>query len=834
MKKGLLKAATLVAVFFLSLAIFGSFMQQNQIDLTTEMGQAVLPVITLYYKDTQMNELHGYTSPMNATGMRDTITPVMGNQEIPLRIKTYGYQIDEVSYEIRSIDGKRLISDGSIPFFQEEKEQVKSSIPVQSLLEPAKEYILTLKLKQEEDTCYFYTRIADAQDCYIQESVQFAKKVNELTFSDVPDALSTYWEPNVTGDNSTLHKVTINSSLTQANWADFDCSRLTPPVPSVKEMNSSYNAIVLYYVVTTNGENGELEYYNVEEHYRIRYTSERMYLLNFERIMNQVFSGENDFLYENYLQLGIRSKEVEYMQNEAGTVTCFVQEGDLWSYNLNTNRLAEVFSFRGREGTDVRENYLQHNIRILKVGEAGDTDYVVYGYMNRGVHEGKVGISFMHYDNLTNMNEEKLFIAFDKSYEVLKAELGKLLYENSEGSIFLLFNRTAYCADVSTLDMKEIAGDLNDDAYAVSESNRYFAWIADNGSRKINIMDLETGQVRRIQVKKGKRLRVLGFLEEDLVYGIASDGDKVNKAAGVEQHPMYALRIVSASNTELLKKYRKGGYYISDVEFHDGVLIIHRLTAGANGYSAAPQDSIVNRNQDTSEQEVVHTTVTDVRQTQVQLVLPDTEKESKPLVVAAKMVVNQEENEVALKPEQEKEGYYAYAWGNVAQATTDIAQAIQSADENMGVVVDNHQNYIWKRARKSLQPPLDVRPSDADASGTDIEKCVSAMLKHEGVEVNVGSLLAQGQTIQEIVESLLAGRKVIGLSGCTLSQILYYVNFATPVMAVTGNKQAVLVIGYDALNIWLYDPQSAGTVKKTIEDAQAQFAAAGGIYMAYQ
>ena len=51
--------------------------------------------------------------------------------------------------------------------------------------------------------------------------------------------------------------------------------------------------IILNYVVTAKGESGELEYFNVEERYRIRYTSERMYLLNFERIMNQTFNGEN-------------------------------------------------------------------------------------------------------------------------------------------------------------------------------------------------------------------------------------------------------------------------------------------------------------------------------------------------------------------------------------------------------------------------------------------------------------------------------------------------------------------------------------------------------------
>ena len=705
MKKGLIKAAVLTLVFFLTLVIAGGITNQNQLDLTTEMDEATLPVILLYNENEQMNELHGYTMQMSATGMRDTITPLSRNKEIPLLIRTYGYRIDSISYEIRSIDGVRLISDGSITAFEEKDEQIRTSIPVQSLLEKSREYILTLKLKQDEDICYYYTRIADAQDCYVAESVKFAKQVSELTFSESPDELSTYWEPNVLGDNSSLHKVTINSSLTQANWAEFECDRLSAPVPSVKEMNSSYNVILLYYVVTAKGENGELEYYNVEEYYRIRYTTERMYLLNFERTMNQIFNGENDFLYENYLQLGIRSKEVEYMQNEAGTITCFVQEGDLWSYNQSSGRLAEVFSFRGHEGIDIRENYMQHDIRIMNIDEAGDLEYVVYGYMNRGAHEGEMGICFLHYNSQANTNEEKLFITFDQSFQMLQTELGRLLYENAAGGIYLMFNGSVLYTDLKSMDMTEIASGLDDSSYAVSDSNQYLAWISDSDSREISIMDLETASVRQIHIKEGRTLRVLGFLQEDFVYGIAADSHRIEGASGVSANPMYALRIVSASSTEELKKYRKKGYYIDDVDFLDGVLMINRLVWDGSGYLKAQQDSIVNRGQEGEEKKIIHTTVTEVKQLQVQLTLTEMEKETPPVYIAAKQVMNQEDKKTSLKTAQEQRNYTAYAKGRVTEAVTDVGKAIRSADENMGVVVDEQQNasvrYCARKESKS-------------------------------------------------------------------------------------------------------------------------------------
>ena len=55
-----------------------------------------------------------------------------------------------------------------------------------------------------------------------------------------------------------------------------------------------------------------------------------------------------------------------------------------------------------------------------------------------------------------------------------------------------------------------------------------------------------------------------------------------------------------------------------------------------------------------------------------------------------------------------------------------------------------------------------------------------------------------------------------------------------PVLAVRGTQGAVLVTGYDALNVWMYDPQAGQTVKSTIEEAEAQLETQGAVYVAYQ
>jgi len=39
---------------------------------------------------------------------------------------------------------------------------------------------------------------------------------------------------------------------------------------------------MLSYIMSSKSENGELEYYNAKEYYRVRHSTERMFLLNFD------------------------------------------------------------------------------------------------------------------------------------------------------------------------------------------------------------------------------------------------------------------------------------------------------------------------------------------------------------------------------------------------------------------------------------------------------------------------------------------------------------------------------------------------------------------------
>lgn len=154
-----------------------------------------------------------------------------------------------------------------------------------------------------------------------------------------------------------------------------------------------------------------------------------------------------------------------------------------------------------------------------------------------------------------------------RSYEIMKTELGQLMYVNEGGELFLMVNGTVYGIDLNTLEVRKVIEDLQDGSFAVSESNRYVAWRTEDEST-IHVMNLSNlKEVGKLTAGSGEIVKPLGFMQEDFVYGVAKEADILEDAAGNVTTPMYQIKImdVSSDTPEVLKTYEKSGYYVSDV-----------------------------------------------------------------------------------------------------------------------------------------------------------------------------------------------------------------------------------------------------------------------------
>ena len=680
MSKKVIKPIVLIVVFIAALITFCITTNKGNKDMTTKQADATLPVMSFNLDKIKINTLHGYTTEMDPTKMRDCVIPISDDRKLSLSISTYGMAVDRISYKIRSMDGKRLVADGEISSFSNKDNTIQADVSMPNVMDENTEYLLVFTITSGQDNVYYYSRIMQTDGKAAAKVVEFAKKFHDETFiKDDKSFFTTYME-TTTGDRNTLAHVDLTSTVSQITWGSMAAAQYTNPVIALKEINDSYDVVTIDYVMSCVDGKGETEYYNVREYFRLRQTESRMYVLNYERTANQIFNSENSFISDSgSVMLGIRSSEAEYRANEAGSVICFVQEGDLYSYDINNGMIIKVFSFRDAEGIDERENWNHHDIKIVSVDEAGSIDFVVYGYMNRGTHEGEVGTGVYHYDGLAHTIDEEAFIPSKTSYEVLKAEMGKMLYLNEKNEFYLMMDDSLYRINLGSMSVKKVVEGLSTGSYCASESNRYFAWVDSANqysSNTIKVMDLKSGKT--FEVKKGddQYLRPLGFIGEDFIYGQANAADVVSDAAGNTTFPMNGLIILDTSDQSELKTYTPSGGYVEKISV-DGYTVTIDLIAQNNGvYAEIGQDTIMNREADSKQKIALDTSQSDTKLTVSAISIAGGKKPDKLKQLTAQMTINSHDTTVDLKFDDNTVHFYVYAKGDVIFASDNISDAI--------------------------------------------------------------------------------------------------------------------------------------------------------------
>lgn len=667
MSKKVIKPIVLIVVFIAALITFCITTNKGNKDMTTKQADATLPVMSFNLDKIKINTLHGYTTEMDPTKMRDCVIPISDDRKLSLSISTYGMAVDRISYKIRSMDGKRLVADDEISSFSNKDNTIQADVSMPNVMDENTEYLLVFTITSGQDNVYYYSRIMQTDGKAAAKVVEFAKKFHDETFiKDDKSFFTTYME-TTTGDRNTLAHVDLTSTVSQITWGSMAAAQYTNPVIALKEINDSYDVVTIDYVMSCVDGKGETEYYNVREYFRLRQTESRMYVLNYERTANQIFNSENSFISDSgSVMLGIRSSEAEYRANEAGSVICFVQEGDLYSYDINNGMIIKVFSFRDAEGIDERENWNHHDIKIVSVDEAGSIDFVVYGYMNRGTHEGEVGTGVYHYDGLAHTIDEEAFIPSKTSYEVLKAEMGKMLYFNEKNEFYLMMDDSLYRINLGSMSVKKVVEGLSTGSYCASESNRYFAWVDSANqysSNTIKVMDLKSGKT--FEVKKGddQYLRPLGFIGEDFIYGQANAADVVSDAAGNTTFPMNGLIILDTSDQSELKTYTPSGGYVEKISV-DGYTVTIDLIAQNNGvYAEIGQDTIMNREADSKQKIALDTSQSDTKLTVSAISIAGGKKPDKLKQLTAQMTINSHDTAVDLKFDDNTVHFYVYAKG---------------------------------------------------------------------------------------------------------------------------------------------------------------------------
>ncbi|MFQ9933076.1 MAG: hypothetical protein ACLRVQ_01420 [Lachnospiraceae bacterium] len=819
--KGTILKIVVFLLIFISVAALYFTLNHKEPSLPEEnLDTATLPVITMHYDGLEFNALHGYTSPMEAQYMRDVITPLSSDRQLSISIYRYDNNIVGISYEVRSLDTSRLIEDVSLEEWQVNDSDVTAVLDISTIPEKDEEYLLIIKLTTEKHgNIYYYSRIMEQSESEISAQLDF---VNNFSLSTLDSAAFESYIGNLeispSRDNTNLADVDIHSSFNNLTWGNLNVERVSQPVVSITEISGDTSCFQLKYKVRAKNDYDTYQYYNVTEFFRVRLGINTTYLYVYDRNVEQIFDPTEQNISKTRINLGLDSDlTVKYKTNSSGSFVSFVKDGSLWTMDMAENRIISIFSFEDMADGDVRMEYDQFDIEIISTDDNGDTLFLVYGYMEKGAHEGQVGVALYKYYYDNNSVTELVFVPSSKPYNILKDSVGKFAYLTEDNLLYFMIGDSIYTVTMDSNEYVQLVTDLRPGNYIINENNNILAWHENTtiyGADSIRVIDVDAKKDFTIKAGEGEYIKAIGFIENDLIYGTARISDVYTDASGNTIFPMYKIDVLlhtSDSNQEqTTETYAKDNVYISNITITDNILNLTRLSKDENGnFTAIDDDKFVNRRAEGSDIVELTTITTELKKKECVLYFAYTVTSSNKLsLVSTEAFSFISANKLDLNDGTDTgDIYYVYAYGTLAASFTDLKSAIEYADENFGMVIESSGNIMWAKITK---PDL-AKLSDTSELISKKYQSVEAILSDEGYTS-------------------------YNLTGTSFANILYYGSKDIPVITYMENMGYVILSAYSSyqgvVDTLAFTSLTTGEITKmSYSDGVASVQASGNIFV---
>ena len=749
---------------------------------THSMDEAGLPTVYMSSESgMKYNYLHGYTGEVNELQIHDAITPIDDNRELDIYVKQYGCAVSGVSYELWTVDMNTLVERSEGVDYSGKDGVIFATLEFKNLINKGQEYLLKIRLNTEsyEEVCY-YTRLVKLDDASVDNRLNYVDTFSENTRKDETlGRVTAKLEPNSSGDNTNLGRVNIHSKLSQVGFANLLPEMLTARQFTITEIDETRTSIVVTYKTSTSDSTGDFSY-NVREFYRIYQPSSSVtYVYNFERWMNQVFNPSKGINSKGEIYLGIRSDaEVNMKSSSNGNMTAFEVDGTLWVFSAVKNSFSKVFSF-GEEDTDgIREEYNNFGIKILNVYNNGNVDFLVYGYMNRGQHEGEIGISVFKYESTGRTSKEIIFIPRTDSFEIIANDVNELAYLTSENVFYMYSNGAVYYLDCNTkeymiTDMKVIP-----ELSQVQEGQSIYVYQTGddmNKCKEMKILYLSTGEIYSLKADSDEYIKMLGYIDGNIVYGKSFSDMLYVDSEGKEMLPLYTI-IIMDKDRNVVRRYGESNIYVIDATFTSEQIVFDRVIRNEDGiFSITHSDALLSGSESSKKTLEVITDETDFRQKEqyISMIVGGNGKAS---VFDCKYEYNDNSNVMISDIyKQTTQYYYAYTYGELAKLCNSLGEAVNIANSGAGVVVNSEAVRVWDR----------YKPTSYKFTLTEEYKKLDNVTAYEYIIANKG-------TDKD-------------LSGNPIDAAVYFLAKGNPIIAKTGNSSYELVYQYDSKNVFTYD-----------------------------
>ena len=793
-------AILLVIIVGIAALIYSNYKKNQETVYYSELEDCSLPTLSMIFNGQEINRIFGYTQEMDYQYMRDTIYVMESGFDIEVTGNLYGNTIKKMEFSLYDMAEQKLIQSSEVENFTTDGDELHAVLTVENLIEEGQEYFIDIRLLDGKDrTIHYYSRVMKNTTSTLDVMMELVLEHHAAMYDkSKADLLEEYQEPNsAVNDSTNFGDISLSSTVASMSWGTMNVTVITEPVLSIVDLDNDIAFFRLDYQVGRTTETGKEEYINVSEYYKTRTYGEKKYILSYERTANEIFIPDASSIGNKSVLIGIAEDlDIQTMTNAEGNLNVFVAGKAVWFMDTTSKTLQKVFSFE-TDPTDIRQNYSQHDIKLLKTTEEGDFQFLVYGYMNRGIHEGQTGIALYTYSAEENEVIENIFIPSYLPYQVLKNSIGSLCYLNNEGNLYILLDEFVYKLDPDANKATLLVSGLNENNFKVSANGRMLAWqeeALENTAVKINVMDLETEESYSVQAGEGSSIKALGFLDTNLVYGEGKTGNTYTTAEGQEYLLMSNLYVVDSSRNVLTSENSQNGYFITSVVEYNRVVVQRMLRVG-NEYKEGDEFTLFATDLDDYQSASAYNTYDEDKRTVNYVEVVNTMDANKEAVINDNMKITLCSAETTDIGDMISDSgkYYVYVAGNIEAILTNPAEAVMKAYYSTGVVVTS-EGYFYKRAS---------RPTTVELTDTSIKKAVEAYKNNTA----------------------------LNMTGIYLTQALYYTGRKIPVIWEWYDT-TYIIYGYDLYdNLMLYDVNSGAEILVAYEDVDEVFDIAGRCFI---
>jgi hypothetical protein len=755
----------IIFVFVFLSAVTGfllySFLRKNRSSTDTEdiaKSDANIPKLYNVIGDYYINKMYGYSDEMDTMVSDNVLSLMLDDFSMKFRIvDTNISEIEEFDYSIRTFDTNELVESG-------DRKKVDGDIldlRLSSLMEENKEYFLQLRLYTKEKTFNYYTRI-------IRSDIDFAKKLIDManTFSnnnfDSNNARENamYLESDGTGNARGLEYVTLKSDY---EMMSYNGMKLTPSEKEVKLVNYNGKIGEIHFSYTADSDGKS---YNIEENFICKAGSQRLYMLDYTRTMNQRLS--KSLQYAKKIDLGIGNRATNIISSKSGEKLAFLADNKLFLSDSKNGKLELVYTGGNNDC-----------ILPLKFGDS--LYFLSYGYNVDDTHIGDVGVSLLKYGWDSKKVSKLAFVKVDVDAASLKESINELAFMVDGGMLYLKLLDKVVGLDIASGSYVTVAENLEYGKYSISQDKSLLSWNVGDG---LNIYNFATGENKQLD-NANEVMLPIGYIGSDLVVAIESQNvsSTINgKSAG----NIFEKLSIYNNLLELQKDYTYDNRYIDNIKVSGNRVHIDLYQYDGTNFTRAGEDTIISNKSVKNDSRVSF--YTDNFRGKNYVI--DSTKYIESEVSYAKELSIDSSNtlyNIELNGAYLQKMYYVYINSKLAGIYDEPVKAIEDAYADMGFV---RRNGIMVYVRAMVET----------LANTNFDVAQAADYVH-----------------------YWENDRLTRFEGITLKEAMYFITIKKPVFTFTAINNPVIIIAYDSKTVTVYDINTASIQKIDINEAQSIF-----------